>query len=73
MFTFIFDETAGEYTLWFDGLEFALGKLREIEPGLWECCPYWLSRFRFGFQYKRIAASTKEEVVKIWLESGENI
>jgi hypothetical protein len=68
MFDFIYDETGKAYHLWWDSFpEAALGTLREICIGEWECCPQWQAHFRLGLQYQVIHADSKEDAARVWL------
>lgn len=68
MFNFIFDETTGEYSLWWDSFpEARLGSMRLLCIGEWECCPQWQAHFRLGLPYRIIHADSKEEAAQIWL------
>lgn len=68
MFSFIYDEEAGAYCLWWDGFpEAPLGTLRQICMGEWECCPRWQAHLRLDLQYRVIHADSKEKAALQWL------
>ena len=72
MFNFIFDETTGEYSLWWDSFEHKIGSLYEFIPGVWKCCPQWQAHYQLGLPYREIRADTKEGAARVWLTEVEH-